>query len=96
MWLMLGILSIICTFVNICMCIVKKENKYFMICALSFTSLTICSFYSKISEWILKEDWSAIIDVHPTMGKVLWILTILSIILNVFIPIFLEYKKSRT
>ena len=49
--------------------------------------------YSLVSEWVKNENWSALREV-PNFEKVLWFLTIASIILNIA-PILLEHKNKK-
>lgn len=93
MWLLFGIVAIIATFVNLYL-YAKGENYHLaMVIALSFTSLVLVSSYNMVSDWVKIGDWSALLDVVPTMSKTFWILTITSIIINVM-PIFLEIKNK--
>ena len=65
-----------------------------MAMGLSFTALTLCAENSLIAIWVKVEDWTALLDVVPTMEKSLWILTIISILLNIT-PILLDCKKKK-
>ncbi len=92
MWLLFGVIAIVATFINLYMFKVGKDYKLAMAMGLSFTALTLVAEYSMVSSWIKLEDWPALLDVVPTMATSLWILTIISILLNIS-PIFLESKK---
>lgn len=94
MWIILGVIAIVATFINLYMCKVGKNYKFAMAIGLSFTALTLCAEYSAVSAWVKKEDWSALLDVVPGMEKALWFLTIVSILLNIA-PIFLELKNKE-
>jgi magnesium-transporting ATPase (P-type) len=94
MWLILGIIAIVATFINLYMYIIGKDYKLAMAMGLSFTALTLCAEYSLISNWVNREDWAALLDVVPGMEKALWFLTIVSILLNIT-PIFLELKNKK-
>ncbi|MGK0466880.1 hypothetical protein [Clostridium sp.] len=76
MWLILGVIAIVATFINLYMYKTGKDYKLAMAIGLSFTALTLCSEYSAVSKWVKSEDWSALLDVIPTMEKALWFLTI--------------------
>ena len=93
MWLILGVIAIVATFINLFMYKTGKDYKLTMAIGLSFTALTLCSEYSLVSKWVKVKDWSALLDVVPTMEKGLWILTIISIVLNIT-PILLELKNK--
>lgn len=94
MWIILGIIAIVATFVNLYMYKKGKDYKLAMAIGLSFTALTLCAEYSAVSKWVKGGDWSALLDVVPTMEKALWFLTIISILLNIA-PIFLELKNKE-
>ena len=94
MWLILGFIAIVATFVNLYMYKTGKDYKLAMAMGLSFTALTLCAENSLVSSWVKAEDWSALLDVVPTMEKALWFLTIVSILLNIA-PIFLELKHEE-
>jgi len=94
MWLILGIIAIIATFINLYMYGTGKDYRLAMAIAISFTALTLVAGYSMVSDWVKGEDWSALLDVVPTMEKALWTLTIISILLNIT-PILLEMKNKK-
>lgn len=94
MWVILGVIAIVVTFINIYMYIAGKDYKLAMAMGLSFTALTLCAEYSLVSEWVEVEDWPALQDVVPGMERALWFLTIVSILLNIA-PIVLERKGER-
>lgn len=94
MWLILGLIAIVATFINLYMYTTGKDYKLAMAMGLSFTALTLCAGHSLISNWVTGEDWSSLFDVVPTMEKTLWILTIVSILLNIS-PILIELKNKK-
>ena len=94
MWIILGVMAIVATFINLYMYKTGKDYKLAMAIGLSFTVLTLCSEYSLVSGWVKVEDWSALLNVVPTMEMALWVLTIISIVLNIA-PIFLELKNKE-
>lgn len=94
MWMILGLLAIGATLVNLYTFSVGKDYKLPMALALSLTALTVCADYSYLSVWVEAEDWSALADVIPSMGRALWVLTSISIILNL-LPIFLERIRKQ-
>ena len=93
MWLILGLIAIVATFINLYMYTTGKDYKLAMAIGLSFTAFTLCAEHSLVSNWVKVEDWAALLDVVPTMEKVLWFLTIVSILLNIA-PILLELKNK--
>lgn len=94
MWIIFGVIAIVITFINLYMYIVGKDYKIAMALGLSFTALTLCAEYSLISMWVEAEDWAALMDVVPGMERALWVLTIISILLNIA-PIFLERRRKK-
>jgi len=93
MWLIIGLIAIVATFINLYMYIAGKDYKFAMAMGLSFTALTLCAEYSLVSEWVKKEDWSLLGEI-PNYGRVLWFLTIVSILLNIA-PILLERTGKK-
>ena len=82
MWLLFGIIAMIMAVLNVVWTIRHREAKYFRFISLSFTALTLCAFYSQANHWAAIGDSSALLDVMPTLSRVLWFLTIASIISN--------------
>ena len=95
MWILIGVIAIVATFINLFMYITGKDYKLAMAMGLSFTALTLCAEYTLITNWVEVKDWAAIEDVVPSVEKALWFLTIVSILLNIT-PIFLEKKRNSS
>ncbi|ANU27039.1 hypothetical protein [Planococcus versutus] len=94
MWFLLGVIAIIATCVNLVLYATGKDYKLAMAMGLSFTALTVVADYNMVSSWVKAKDWSALLDVVPIMADALWVLTILSIGLNIT-PILLELKNKN-
>ncbi|WP_298828861.1 hypothetical protein [uncultured Planococcus sp.] len=94
MWFILGLIAIAATCINLYLYATGRDYKLAMAMGLSFTALTVVADYSMVSDWVNAEDWSALLDVVPTMAVVLWVLTVLSILLNMT-PILLELKNKK-
>lgn len=94
MWVILGVIAIVVTFINLYLYAAGKDYKLAMALGLSFTALTLCAKYSLVSMWVEVEDWAALMDVIPGMERALWFLTIVSILLNIT-PIILERRSKR-
>jgi hypothetical protein len=94
MWVILGVIAIVVTFINLYMYSAGKDYKLAMALGLSFTALTLCADYSYVSRWVKVEDWAALSDVVPGMAKALWFLTIVSNLLNIA-PILLERRGKK-
>ena len=94
MWLIFGGIAIIATFINLYLYTKGKNYHLAMAIGLSFTALTLVAEYNMVSNWVDVEDWSALLDVVPTMSTLLWILTIISILLNI-VPAFIESMSDK-
>ena len=64
MWLFLGISAIIFTGFNLICSFKSKNEKCFRFGAISFTALTVCSFYSDGAMRVLNEDWGRLDGYH--------------------------------
>lgn len=93
MWIVFGLIAIGATLLNLLLFFTGKNYRLAMVMALAFTALTLVAQYNLVSEWVQAEDWAALEDVVPTMTGVLWILTLLSIIINV-LPLVLTRKAA--
>ena len=82
MWIVLGIGAIIFAALNIIWGIRGRETKWFRFISLSLTALTMCAEYGLIKNWVVHEDWGALMDVVPGMTGALWFLVIASIVIN--------------
>lgn len=82
MWIFSGVLAIITAFMNVSWTAEGKESKWLMFASLSFTALTLCSFYQNDANWVLNRDWAALEDVTPFAARRLWVCTIASIAIN--------------
>jgi hypothetical protein len=80
--MVLGVAAIITAILNVVWSTKNQDAKWFRFISLSLTALTLCAFYSVDAKWVLNEDWYALMDVVPTMSKALWVLTIVSILIN--------------
>ena len=82
LWPVFGIAAIIAAILNLAFCFSGREAKYFRFASLSLTALTICAIYSMVNNYVSAEDWSALMDVVPSMTRSLWFLLIASILIN--------------
>ena len=94
MWIILGLMAIGFTALNIIFYLIGKDYRFLMVLGLSFTALTLCAEYRLVAEFVAREDWAALQDVVPGMERALWVLTFISIGLNV-LPLLLDYRKNR-
>lgn len=96
MWIVFGMLSVIFSITNI-YCAYKKKEKtiWLTLGALSFTLVTMLSQYAMINNWVNKEDWSALMDVVPSMYMMLIGYTIAMIGINC-IALILYFSKNQS
>ena len=99
MWFIFGSLSIICTLMS-CLSIFKSQEKlrayWFSILGLVFTVLTLLAGYQLVSNWVKHEDWSALLDVVPSMFTILTIYVITMLTANIIALILIRGKSKNT
>ena len=88
MWFILGLTSIGLTITNLVLYKMGKDYKLAMACALSCTALTVNSFYTIFSEWVINRNWGGLEDVVPYVNKPMFVLIGISIGLNI-LPILI-------
>ena len=93
MWILFGVIAIITAFMNAAWTAEGKESKWLMFASLSFTALTLCSFYQGDANWVRNKDWAALEDVTPIAAKRLWVCTIASIAIN-SVSLFIKPEKE--
>lgn len=94
MWLIFGLIAITATCLNLYRYATGKDYQLAMAMGLSFTALTLVGEYSMVAIWVKADDWPALLDVVPTMEMALWVLTMISILLNI-LPLLLELKTKK-
>jgi len=82
MWLLFGIAAIFTAILNLAWTFMRRDAKYFRFASLAYTAFTLCAFLSQVNKWVLVKDWSALMDVLPSVSKMMWILVIASVIIN--------------
>lgn len=82
MVIVLGIAAIVFAVLNIVFTLKKKNTELYRYLSLSFTSLTVCAFYSSAARDVAEKDWSALMDTVPTISTALWVLVLISILIN--------------
>lgn len=82
MWLIFGLCAIVFAGLNLLVWFRGKDPKWFRFLSMALTTLTLCASYSMDAQWVLKEDWSALSDVVPTMSQYFWKLVGASIAIN--------------
>lgn len=93
MWLLFLVLSCIFALLNILKTFQNKNGKIYRFISLSFLVVALCFVISLNNEWIINEDWTALLDVSEIMTKNLWIISISLILVN-FISLYKEIKKG--
>jgi len=94
MWFILGLIAIGLTLTNLVLYKMGKDYKLAMACALSFTALTVNSFYSILEQFVFSRDMSALEDIVPFVNRPMFVLIGISIVLNL-LPIFIEYLRNK-
>ena len=82
MEIVLGIAAIIFAVLNIGFFFFYKNAELYRYLSLSFTALTVCAFYSSAARDVAEKDWSALMDTVPTISTALWVLVLISILIN--------------
>ena len=82
MWLLFGIVAIIMAILNVVWTVLHRDAKWFRFISLSFTAFTLCAFLKLTNGWVAGEDWSALMDVMPTLSRAVWILAGASVAIN--------------
>lgn len=89
-WIVFGIGAIITAILNVVFTVLHKDTKWFCFISLSLTTFTLCNFYSQAAEWVIKEDWSALMVFLPSVSNTLWFLSIMSVIINSVTLLFIK------
>ena len=82
MWLLFGVIAMVTAVLNIVRTIRNREAKWFRFISLSFTAFTLCAILSQIKEYVIAEDWSALMDILPGTVPIFLLLTIASVVIN--------------
>ena len=86
MWIVCGIISIIfCIMAWIWTINKNKKAILSSMCSLSFVTSTLIMEYRMVLNLVKKEDWSALLDVVPTMFIVLCVYVIILLLANIVV-----------
>lgn len=97
MWILFGAASILFTALNLWFSFRNHRlSNWANFCALSFTSLTAIAEYSLVNNWVRKEDWTALMDVVPTMNNSLTTYVFLMIFINLIAMALKERHQSKS
>lgn len=80
MWLVFGVSAAAFALLNLMKH--SKHREVFRWASLSLTALALCAFYADGAARVARGDWGGLMDTMPTLSRALWILTIVSIVLN--------------
>lgn len=94
MWFWFGVAAVITAAINVICMFWPRVASWFRFLSLSLTALTMCAEYSMVEQWVSREDWSALMDVVPSMGGMLWTLVIASILINSISLIVSSFLKK--
>ncbi len=83
MWLAAGIMSVVFCVIALAMSVMKNEKAcWASACSLSFVAISLLMEYRLILNWVSKNDWSALMDVIPSMYGFFCRYVIIMLILN--------------
>ena len=93
MWIFCGIASLIFTMLHAYAAFSGKSMaKAMAFGAFAFTALTLLSEYAMVVSWVQAEDWSALLDVVPSMLPLLIAYTVTLVGANGLL-LFIEKKE---
>lgn len=92
MWLLCMGLSVVLTIVAFVL-VLKKRDKamWASVSSLVFVIVSLLLEYKMVLDWVNKSDWTAMLDVVPTMFVMLCIYAVVIVFINVLI--ILKSKK---
>ena len=80
MWIVCGVISVI--FCVTAWILTINKIKKAILASMSFVAITLLMEYKMVVNWVDKEDWSAMLDVVPSMFPVLCGYVILLLLAN--------------
>lgn len=82
MWLFFGLAAVLTATLNLICTLRHRDAKWFRFASMACTAFTLCAFLNQSEQWVVKEDWSALMDVMPGSSGALWVLTLASVAVN--------------
>lgn len=83
MWMITGMISVIATIIALLMAVNQNKKKvYISVIAITFLAITLLLQYNQVYIWVMKEDWSALMDVIPSMISILCGYTVIILLAN--------------
>ena len=84
MWIICGVISVVfCVTAWILYAKKSQKSVWASACSISFVALTTLMEYRLVFDWVKKEDWSALLDVVPSMFSILTGYVIIMILANI-------------
>lgn len=84
MWILFGIVSVVFCVIGWIMTVRQSPRApWAAACSLTFVSLTLLMEYKMVLNWVNKGDWSALLDVVPSMFPLLTGYIIVMILANI-------------
>lgn len=86
MWIVCAVFSVIFCIIGWIMALKKNIRGYWASASsLAFVSLTLLFGHKMVLDWVNKGDWSALLDVVPTMFSILCGYVIIMFLINAII-----------
>ncbi len=82
MFILTGLAAILFAILNIRNYLNHRETKWFRFLSMTLTLITTGFIYQLDADYVLKNDFSALSDVVPSMSKILWVCLIASVLIN--------------
>lgn len=94
-WFPLGLIAFLIAGVNLVLGSMNKKTPWRLLVLLSlvFALFALLAQYHMVNTWVQAEDWSALMDVVPTMSKLLTGAVIVGVGLNVMVIVQNMRKK---
>ena len=93
MWIVFGAASVLLTVISLALC--EKRPRPSVLAsagALACTALTLLAEYWMVLRWVNRQDWSALMDVVPSMAR---LLTVYAVVMAVLHGLILFVQSRR-
>lgn len=95
MWILIGACSVALSVCNLCFAFYRpKYVTWITYIALSFVCFELVSEYNMVNQWVIHEDWSALMDVVPSMNGVVFCYAMIMVIGN-GIALLIAHRKEK-
>ena len=85
MWLLFGGLAVLAAVLNVIWWFRRKNGSLWAGLSLSCTACALCAFYGDIAGRVNAGDWVGIEDIVPALSPALWVLTAVSVAVNLLL-----------